>query len=341
MNKFKILTIAGIVLSTAAILCLVYIVAFKNPKSSNTANSDLLANGITYTNEEFGYSLTLPSSWKDYKVSQAEESIMLYIPATGTYKDWGFEYGPIIYVTAVPLSEVAKQEVLCKTPDENRHWSECAGVNNSIGGNNAYRFYTAFVDDYMPGYEEEGKAVQGSIRFFNVNDAPEYRVFRSIQKDFDYEFEYPTNTFKATYGKEIFLPYESSKSAYSQISLYHEIPVEYCGASGECTPTTDSMEVGSIVLEDTIEAIKKSSIGKMLSTKTYGLNTALVLSQGAEGEGMEYHFLEMPNNKVLLVYYRYINEEVVLNYKNVKDFIPYKQQTKIVDDILRSIKQSN
>ncbi len=341
MSKFKTLIIIGAVIALTAILTLIYIVAFKNPSSNQGSNAEQFVQGIDYRNEEFGFSLTLPESWEGYQVSQSEHSIMFYIPADGQYKNVGYKYGPIIYVTAIPMSEAIEQEALCKTPDPNRYWAECAAVTESIGENNAYKFYTRFADDYMEGHEDEGKAVQKSIKFFDIEENPKLRTFRSINKDLIYEFEYPTNTFAAEYGENIYIPYNYDKMSYSQITLFHQIPVQYCGASGQCTPNTIDMKFGAVLLEDSITDIQRSNIGDQLKARTFGTNTTLILSQGAEGEGIEYYFIEMPNQKVLMLYHKYINENVVLNYKKEKDFIPYAKQVEIAENIVQSVKFTN
>jgi hypothetical protein len=344
MKNLRILIIAGAVIAAAAIAAIVYFVAFKNPASEvmNNNSNNQEAEGITYTNNEFGYSLILPKIWEGYKTAQAENNILFYIPADGKYKDLGYKYGAILYVAAVPLSEVKNQEQKCKIPDPNRYWAECAAVTESIGGNNAYKFYTRFADDFMPGHEEEGKAVQKSIKFFNVAQAPAKRTFSQVGKDYIFEFQYPTNLFTAEYGNDIFLPYRNDNStAISEVVLNHTIPVEHCALSGQCTPTTTDLKVGATVLKDTLATIKNSSIGNQLIPQTYGTTKALVLAQGVEGEGIEYYFIEMPNGKVLMMYYQYINENVVQNYKKAKDFIPYAKQTRIAEDIIKSIKFTN
>lgn len=343
MNKFKILIIGGAVIAVVGIIAMIYVVAFKNPTAniSSVTEDSLHTPGIVYTNEEFGYRVILPESWAGYKVSQTETNTMFYIPADGMYKDLGYKYGAILYVAAIPMDEVRRQEQICKTPDSNRYWAECAAVTESIGGNNAYRFYTRFADDYMTGHEDEGKAVQKSIQFFDISQTPPNRTLRSVQKYFVYEFAYPTNTFKPEYAEDIALPYNSEAQAYGELSLYHEIPMQYCGASGECVPITIDMKVGAVALNDPIDTIKRSAIGTQLITKTFGKNTALVLAQGAEGEGINYYFIETPNKKVVMIYHRYINEQVVQNYKNQKDFIPYSEQIKIMENIIKSIHFSN
>jgi hypothetical protein len=135
---------------------------------------------------------------------------------------------------------------------------------------------------------------------------------------------------------------ESSFRGIAEIELAHIINTKHCALSGVCTPTTTNMKFGVIVfpkdIYPTLVSLKKTSIGSELTNKTYGSNKAYILSQGVEGEGINYYFIENPNGGLLMVYYQYINENVLSEYKNVKDFIPYATQNRIVENVVASIK---
>ena len=72
----------------------------------------------------------------------------------------------------------------------------------------------------------------------------------------------------------------------------------------------------------------------------YGNTPSWEYTEGAEGEGIVYTFIPH-NNKLLILYRTFIDENVITNYKNVKNFITYAKQAEIMTEIIESIKFTN
>ena len=159
--------------------------------------------------------------------------------------------------------------------------------------------------------------------YFNGKDYPN-----------NYSYSYPQNIFKQQ-TTVIYLPYNQKKLTVTD-AFKHEIPLEYCGPSGECLPKTVDMSFGSIFIPDSISTIKNSEIGSELQTKQLLDLTVYEIKMGVEGEGINYTFLEW-NNKTLMFFHKYIDETVVIKYQNKPNFIPYKEQVEIMNKIIGSI----
>lgn len=348
MKNFKLVLTFGLVLAVLIIAFFVSTFLAQKAKQHGPSNVNTVDNqaaaGNTYTNNEFGFSLLLPKDWTDYKVDQSDTDLLFYLPTTSTnYGRPPQKYAPLFNIVAIPLAEAAAQDKKCATPDPYRYWGDCIGVINNLGGNNFYRFaWGSSGIDYPPDFLTEkvkqAETVTKNIKIFDIQSVAPLRTFSRTNAGF--AFEYPTGIFTPTYAADIFLPYsQSAQQAIGEIELAHIIKVQYCAPSGKCTPTTTNMKFGAVPLKDqTFASLKKSSVGQELIPQTYGTNKALVLAQGAEGEGIEYYFLENPSGGVLMLYYQYINENIVTKYKSVKDFIPYAEQTHIIEDMVKSVK---
>ncbi len=60
-------------------------------------------------------------------------------------------------------------------------------------------------------------------------------------------------------------------------------------------------------------------------------------SEGAEGEGINYHFIRVNSQTIIVVAHRYIDEQMLINYQNQTNFTKYKKQQENVMAILESI----
>ncbi len=326
----------------AAYFASVYLADKARQNQTGTQDNTATSKNI-YTNSEFGYSLELPADWTDYKTDQTEENILFYLPTSDpNYTKQGINYGAIFYIVAIPLKEAETQDKKCASPDPDRYWGDCIAVLRNIGENNLYRFAWNIADDYpadfAPEKIDQAEALSKNIKVFDVKTPASMRTFNRSKEG--YSLQYPTNVFTPQYGSDVFLPYSNANAtAITAIELAHMVNTEYCALSGECTPTTTNMKFSIANLDDqSFAKLKKTKSGTEFVAQTYGTNKALVLAQGAEGEGAEYYFIENPNGGVLMMSYFYINENIVNKYKTVKGFIPYAQQTHIIEDIVKSIK---
>jgi hypothetical protein len=153
-----------------------------------------------------------------------------------------------------------------------------------------------------------------------------------------YLFMFPSKTFTVNPQYPLIKPFGDRTNLKPAIAFDRELTIEHCQLSGKCEPVTQNMSWGAIKLQDSFSTLLSSDIKDQLTSQPFGTNTVYVLEQGVEGEGMFYYFIKTPDNKILMLYRTYINEQVVGNYKNAKGFIPYSQQSQIMSDILKSIK---
>lgn len=152
-----------------------------------------------------------------------------------------------------------------------------------------------------------------------------------------FSFEYPSNIFKLSQETRQ-TPLKTSLDNITTNILSHTINHEYCGLSGQCKPTTTDIELSWIVVDEKITQVKQKNPDLDYWSEPIKENQFTFAEIGAEGEGINYFFLELPNEKTLIFSHRYINEQLITSYQDVPDFIPYTKQNQIIIDILGSIK---
>lgn len=119
------------------------------------------------------------------------------------------------------------------------------------------------------------------------------------------------------------------------ITFRHTVEAEYCSPRGDCVPTTTDMIFGVSAFSGNLSEYAKSNpqltkAPKGVTTYTYSYN------EGAEGEGINYFFIQLANNNIAVVYHQYIDETVLASYKSVPDFIKYKLQQQRISNLLKS-----
>ena len=150
-----------------------------------------------------------------------------------------------------------------------------------------------------------------------------------------YSFQYDKRLapFRAT--MTIYSP--QGKSTQQTVDAFrYEIPVEYCALSGKCKPTTTNMSIGSTIRTEDFNADSYPDL--TFERKNYGKISVYEAQMGAEGEGIVYTYIPLPNNRLLIVYRTFIDENTLINYKTAKGFIPLTQQEQIYSQIISSIK---
>lgn len=122
------------------------------------------------------------------------------------------------------------------------------------------------------------------------------------------------------------------------ISIYHEIPVEYCSLKGDCFPTTTDFALGIYTVPRPYDSITKDVRGAIGGDETIVNGRPMFFAQiGAEGEGMFYYFLPLDQSSTILLTHRYKDEQILIKYKQAKEFIPFVKQKDIVQSILASL----
>lgn len=175
-----------------------------------------------------------------------------------------------------------------------------------------------------------------SLEATSPSNRPGFRVYTNLENNFSFEFPY--NLTDAG-DKIAYLPYVNTELK-TLVSFKHEIDVQYCGASGECRPTTTDFKFGAAIVDTPLTKIKAEP-GTKAEILTLGENKdVLTFSQGAEGEGIIYYFLSIAPGKTLMIYQYYIDENVLLNYKKVKEFMPFEKQKVTMREIISSLKKT-
>lgn len=158
--------------------------------------------------------------------------------------------------------------------------------------------------------------------------------------EFGFSVNYPGDILREIDSKPA-LQFMDNKS-YDSTTLVHTIDVQHCGLSGlpeHCTPQTTDISITFTPINkkysEVIAAAQK--VFGSLEDVDLGSFKAKEFNQGAEGEGQYYYFIELPNNRTLVVSRTYISEEILSSYQESKDFIKFTEQKKIFDKIMESL----
>ncbi len=157
-----------------------------------------------------------------------------------------------------------------------------------------------------------------------------------------YSFQYPTDIFVQTQTQQQF-PFFDKTDLRAAVVLTHEIPVPHCDlADGpqSCEPTTKNIVVTFMPLDMTFAdgQASMSRAGVTLEDISLGQLSAKTMMQGAEGEGVHYYLVSMPNNKSLLIMRTFIDEGAILTYQNAPAFIKRVRQDQLFNDIAATLK---
>jgi hypothetical protein len=128
------------------------------------------------------------------------------------------------------------------------------------------------------------------------------------------------------------------KALYPATELSYDIPVEYCALSGVCVPRTKniSIQIASLPLsyEETRAVLTKDLLSEHIEIAG---KDGFSVSMGAEGEGLYYYAIPLTKTQTLLITRAYIDESIIISYKTAPEFIPFKDQKKVFDEILKTL----
>lgn len=195
------------------------------------------------------------------------------------------------------------------------------------------------VENYLP---LPNVAVPDELRN-NNSQQPTLKTYNSSK--YGLSFSYPSfllaEQYEPTAG--IFVPYndvDGVDAGPTQIEadFSYILNVEYCAPSGDCAPSTENMNFGFSAIDEPIESIRaKSKNTTELTRKTFGKNVFYEAQQGAEGEGIFYYFIPLDKETTLMFYRTYLDENILIAYKDTPNFISYAKQGQIMNDILSSL----
>lgn len=163
-------------------------------------------------------------------------------------------------------------------------------------------------------------------------------------EDFAFSFRYPANIFRELDSEEKlqFLDLGPQTST----TLVHTIEAKHCDLSGlpeNCTNQTTDISLVITPIKQSFQKVTLAAenfFGNLSEQKLDNLSFKMA-EQGAEGEGRAYYFIKLSESKTLVITRTYINQEIVGEYKDNKDFIKIGEQQKIFDDILKTLKINN
>lgn len=338
MNTKKIISL--VVLLIVLVALFVGSLYLRNKNSEKFEQISNNNNGLYTSNAELGYEFTIANQNIDgWEEERQGYQTWYYLPTTD--RDWnkdGNFYSVVYSVTAIPKAEVEKSRKICDN-NQQESWYECVAFTHTIGENNLYTFVSIpaqdapqdFVDSMI--IENVTNQIKTTFKTFNVSN-PQVLSYDYKKSGFGIKASTDLSTDYSA-SDNISLPFETDK--FSQdIGLSKILPIQYCGLSGECQPTTTNYAVTVGLLDLTETQLLAFPIADDFTKVNRNLATIYEYSQGAEGEGINYFFLVMPDSKIFVVAHRYLDETTNLRYKNVKNFTTYKKQTENVAMIVEN-----
>jgi len=126
------------------------------------------------------------------------------------------------------------------------------------------------------------------------------------------------------------------------VKLIHEVPIQHCGLSGlpeHCTPTTQNISIGLFPVNinfSVLHKLFKKYTGELFPLEVNG-DQGYTFEQGIEGEGIHYYFFPLGRDSSIIITRTYINEEVVMTYRDAPTFIPFNQQKELFEKVLNTL----
>lgn len=334
----------------------IYLKNHSEPIKSIVENSQNKPGITVVDNKEFGYRFEIDDKFfqihdQSYKVSRDGYYVSYYLKTTDP--EWtkdGNNFAEVLTIGAVSNKEVESKKAVCAKNDIELQDSpfDCLAFDQPLGHNKYFTFVKIpHVEQYPKDFDEVKlyEAITESLKNIKTYE-PSSEPTNLHYDDYlaGFSFDYPANLDRALYNLEKYVDMgaslEINKDLYvfANKKLYNIIPVKYCGLSSKCQPVTlnFSINVGGITL--TKDQLLNSDVGKSLTTQKIGSKNVYVYEMGAEGEGMNFYFLEGPQNKLYGIAWKYINEQVVTKYKTAPGFIAFNGQKTIVENIIKSFK---
>lgn len=153
-------------------------------------------------------------------------------------------------------------------------------------------------------------------------------LIRYEDKQYGFSFDYPTEMVKSE--DKIFLP-GPVPEAVPAIAFTRVLKEPHPLMSGEIEPTTNNPKISVAVLQGTVGVVSENFVD-------YERIGPFDFRAGVEGEGIIYRLIGLTEDYTLLVSYNFIDENNVLNYKNVSGYLTLTEQEQYVQDILKTIK---
>ncbi len=194
-----------------------------------------------------------------------------------------------------------------------------------------------FTTDYLRReYAQPTSNTNTSVQPANTNsNTSQANLNTYTNSKYKFSFQYP-KTLKTGREDFTYVPSGTGQRVALETQLIHEIDTEYCALSGECRPTTQDFGVGVAVIPSSLANIAKSIEQPLLAQKI-GNYTFSTVTQGVEGEGINYYFVALNGNTTLMFDQRFIDENTLIGYKNAEGFITFSKQNELMRSILSTL----
>lgn len=361
MKHLKVALTFGLVIGVLIISFFVSVYLAEKAKKSEMQSSGVAQNGkYNIENKEFGYSFSISEKlFAGYQAITNDFGTGYYIPAET--EDYGLPLSPVFGIAAIPKDIAEKFEKICEQSRETVP-SQCLyNPKLSSGQNNLFYFFvegsqstelvTATDEATQARYSEKLESIMSEVKqtlkYSDVASLPEYLPKQDNNDGFKYLYPTELNTLRLGEENQVLNLPVSLNLAESVVkgggnAVKKVLPIKHCAASGICKNTTENFIIDVQSLRNISEdQLLNSGIGSSLTKLQVAGYTTYQYNEGAEGEGINYHFIISPNEKqILVVIHRYIDETVLLNYKNTKDFTSYAKQKSIVNNLIDSLEFS-
>lgn len=127
----------------------------------------------------------------------------------------------------------------------------------------------------------------------------------------------------------------------SGVRLVKQIAMQYCDLAERCTPKTDNINIVFLVINKDFTSLTKplkDDFGGEVKDITIGGKNGVYTELGVEGEGIFQYYIPMDTTRTMLISRGYMSEDVLGGYKDSPLFIPYAEQAKIFDEVIKTFK---
>ncbi len=334
----------------------VYLKNHRQPITSIIENSQNKPGITVVDNKEFGYRFEIDNKFfqinnQSYKANRDGYYVSYYLKTIDP--EWtkdGNNYAEVLTIGAVATKEVESKKEICAKNDVNMQDSpfDCLAFDQPLGHNKYFTFVKIpHIEQYPKDFEEIQlyEAIIESLKNIKIYD-PSKEPSNLHYDDYltGFSFDYPAYLDRALFNLEKYVDMGASveidKNLYvfATKKIYNIIPVKYCALSGKCQPNTLNFSINIGDIDLTKGQLLNSDVGKSLTTEKIGSKTVYVYKIGAEGEGINFYFIEGPQNKMYGIAWKYINEQIISKYKTAPGFKSYQDQKTITENIIRSFK---
>lgn len=155
---------------------------------------------------------------------------------------------------------------------------------------------------------------------------------------YGFKYQYPARVL-SRFESRYKLPFTGTTDEFDSQVFTHTAELPYCNPKGDCERSTTDIKITiapTNMMTKYLQTLIESSYGKMESVKI-GQNIFKTVTAGVEGEGEVYYITGLSNARSLFIARRFIDENVLIGYKDKPEFIPLAEQKRITEALLASL----